>query len=91
MSSSWKSPFFFPKPDMMLLNFQTSSDNSIEQDGSDRPGNVKDAEKEDVYQLGKILLQIIVGKLVKSPAELDDQRLMVHTLLNSMNCIQDVE
>ncbi|XP_031401283.1 probable LRR receptor-like serine/threonine-protein kinase At1g14390 [Punica granatum] len=60
------------------LPFKTGSENSInDQDSSDPPGNEKDAEKEDVYQLGKILLQIILGKLVKSPSELGDQRQML--------------
>lgn len=34
----------------------------------------KDAEREDMYQLGKILLQVITGKLVKSTSELDDMK-----------------
>ncbi|KAK4773870.1 hypothetical protein SAY87_028889 [Trapa incisa] len=55
------------------LSFKTGWDNSVEKDAS-RPGSAKDAEKEDVYQLGKILVQIIAGRLIKSPSELEDQR-----------------
>lgn len=71
------SPFF--ATDTVCLNSQTDPENSVEQDGSSRPGSMKVAEKEDVYQLGKILLQIIIGKLLKSTSELDEQRLMVHS------------
>ncbi|KAI3429141.1 Protein kinase domain-containing protein [Psidium guajava] len=41
----------------------------------------KDAEREDMYQLGKILLQIITGKLVKSTCELDDMKQLLEKSL----------
>ncbi|KAK4780831.1 hypothetical protein SAY87_016937 [Trapa incisa] len=56
------------------LPFKTGWENSSVEKDATRPRSAKDAEKEDVYQLGKILLQIIMGKLVKSPNELEDLR-----------------
>ncbi|KAI6676806.1 hypothetical protein NL676_037602 [Syzygium grande] len=41
----------------------------------------KDAEREDMYQLGKILLQVITGKLVKSTGELDDMKQLLEKSL----------
>lgn len=37
----------------------------------------ENGEKEDIYQLGIILLEVITGKLVKSPAELNEMKLGV--------------
>ncbi|XP_048226394.1 probable LRR receptor-like serine/threonine-protein kinase At1g14390 [Ricinus communis] len=52
--------------------------------GSESPLNGQDtynssvnAEKEDVYQLGVILLQMITGKLVTSPNELEELKIQV--------------
>lgn len=41
----------------------------------------EDGEKEDVYQLGVILLQVITGKLVKSASEVDELKLQLETCL----------
>ncbi|KAF8021508.1 hypothetical protein BT93_G1831 [Corymbia citriodora subsp. variegata] len=41
----------------------------------------KDAEREDMYQIGKILLQVITGKLVKSTGELDDMKQLLEKTL----------
>ncbi|KAK0574194.1 hypothetical protein LWI29_019572 [Acer saccharum] len=56
--------------------------------GSESPLNVQDAsnlvknaEKEDVYQLGVILLQVITGRLIKSTSELDDLKLQIEECL----------
>lgn len=38
---------------------------------------MEDAEKEDVYQLGVILIQVITGKPIKSTRELDELKLEV--------------
>lgn len=38
---------------------------------------MEDAEKEDVYQLGVILLQVITGKPIKSTRELEELKLEV--------------
>ncbi|GMN41793.1 hypothetical protein TIFTF001_011018 [Ficus carica] len=47
--------------------------------GLERPLHGQDSgengEKEDIYQLGIILLEVITGKLVKSPAELNEMKL----------------
>ncbi|WCJ32475.1 Leucine-rich repeat protein kinase family protein [Euphorbia peplus] len=52
--------------------------------GSESPLNGKDihvsgtnSEKEDVYQLGLILLQIITGKIIKSTSELDELKIQL--------------
>ncbi|KAK2636327.1 hypothetical protein Ddye_031119 [Dipteronia dyeriana] len=47
----------------------------------DAPNLVENAEKEDVYQLGVILLQVITGRLIKSTSELDDLKLQMEECL----------
>ncbi|KAL6190033.1 hypothetical protein ACLB2K_036434 [Fragaria x ananassa] len=43
--------------------------------GSESPKPSAEAEKEDIYQLGVILLQVLTGKLVKSTSELNELKL----------------
>ncbi|KAL5761846.1 hypothetical protein ACOSP7_018110 [Xanthoceras sorbifolium] len=43
--------------------------------------SLEDAEKEDVYQLGVILLQVITGRLIKSTSELDELKLQIEECL----------
>lgn len=42
----------------------------------------ENGEKEDIYQLGIILLEVITGKLVKSPAELNEMKLGVSAFVH---------
>ena len=39
--------------------------------------SAENGEKEDIYQLGIILLEVITGKLAQSPAEFNDMKLQV--------------
>ncbi|XP_065863086.1 probable LRR receptor-like serine/threonine-protein kinase At1g14390 [Euphorbia lathyris] len=50
--------------------------------GKDNNFSTKNAEKEDVYQLGLILLQIITGKIVKSTADLDELKIQLEKNLS---------
>lgn len=50
---------------------------SIFQIGSESSKRSAEAEKEDIYQLGVILLQVLTGKLVKSTREVDELKLEV--------------
>ncbi|KAL6187663.1 hypothetical protein ACLB2K_039059 [Fragaria x ananassa] len=43
--------------------------------GSESPKPSAEAEKEDIYQLGVILLQVLTGKLIKSTSELNELKL----------------
>ncbi|XP_061990582.1 probable LRR receptor-like serine/threonine-protein kinase At1g14390 [Rosa rugosa] len=43
--------------------------------GSESPKPSAEAEKEDIYQLGVILLQVLTGKLVKSTSEVNELKL----------------
>lgn len=49
--------------------------------GQDVSNQPEDGEKEDVYQLGVIILQVITGKLVKSTSEVDELKLQLETCL----------
>ncbi|KAK9277563.1 hypothetical protein L1049_007108 [Liquidambar formosana] len=51
------------------------------QNGSDRFGSGENAEKDDIYQLGVILLEVITGKQVKSMSELDELKLQLERSL----------
>ncbi|XP_050375191.1 probable LRR receptor-like serine/threonine-protein kinase At1g14390 [Argentina anserina] len=43
--------------------------------GSNGPKTSAEAEKEDIYQLGVILLQVLTGKLIKSASEVNELKL----------------
>lgn len=51
--------------------------------------SVEHGEKEDVYQLGLILLEIIVGKPTESRSELDTLKLQVCILLTLFSTMSD--
>lgn len=49
--------------------------------GADQFGSAKLAEKEDIYQLGIILLEVIIGRPINSQSETEDLKLQVETAL----------
>ncbi|CAN4124375.1 unnamed protein product [Withania somnifera] len=49
--------------------------------GPDQFTSVKQAEKEDIYQLGIILLEVIIGRPINSQSEAEDLKLQVETSL----------
>ncbi|KAM3304137.1 putative LRR receptor-like serine/threonine-protein kinase [Capsicum chacoense] len=49
--------------------------------GPDQFTSVKQAEKEDIYQLGVILLEVIIGRPINSRSEAEDLKLQVETAL----------
>lgn len=57
---------------------------SIFQIGSESSKRSAEAEKEDIYQLGVILLQVLTGKLVKSTREVDELKLEVFLFTYSL-------
>ncbi|PSS28717.1 LRR receptor-like serine/threonine-protein kinase precursor [Actinidia chinensis var. chinensis] len=52
------------------------------QDASNRHGSIENAEKNDIYQLGVILLEAITGKPITSESELDDLKLQLERTLS---------
>lgn len=51
------------------------------QNGSNRLGSAENAEKDDVYQLGVILLEVITGKQITSESELNELKLQLERIL----------
>ncbi|MCD7460259.1 hypothetical protein HAX54_043161 [Datura stramonium] len=49
--------------------------------GPDQFTSSKQAEKEDIYQLGVILLEVIIGRPINSQSEVEDLKLQVETSL----------
>ncbi|TMW94169.1 hypothetical protein EJD97_010673 [Solanum chilense] len=49
--------------------------------GPDHFTSAKEAEKEDIYQLGIILLEVIIGRPINSRSEAEDLKLQVETAL----------
>ncbi|KAK4715636.1 hypothetical protein R3W88_013974 [Solanum pinnatisectum] len=49
--------------------------------GPDQFTSAKEAEKEDIYQLGIILLEVIIGRPINSQSEAEDLKLQVETSL----------
>lgn len=45
--------------------------------------STNDAEKEDIYQLGVILLQVITGKLITSSSEVEELKYEVYMIFHS--------
>lgn len=60
---------------MVLEFFQVGSESPL--NGIDAYNLSANAEKEDVYQLGVILVQVITGRLVTSQSELEELRIQV--------------
>ncbi|CAB4264564.1 unnamed protein product [Prunus armeniaca] len=62
------------------LPFQIGSESPLNGQGisSSKPHlNSAEAEKEDIYQLGIILLQVLTGRLIKSASELDELKIQL--------------
>ncbi|XP_009360378.2 probable LRR receptor-like serine/threonine-protein kinase At1g14390 [Pyrus x bretschneideri] len=59
------------------LPFQVGSESHLHGEGISSNSHLSsaEAEKEDIYQLGIILLQVLTGRLIKSATELDELRI----------------